>query len=138
MDPVVAVERAMVAIRRRQTRRALARQMPIDPSVFGVLDVVEEQGPCSVTELAPALGVDQPRASRLVARAVDQGFLVRQADQRDGRRTLVALTSSGRRQVDVAHSARQRVFAEAMADWPEEDRATFARLLTSFVDGLDS
>ncbi|RSM84537.1 MarR family transcriptional regulator [Kibdelosporangium aridum] len=138
MNPVVAVERAMVAIRRRQTRRALARHMPIDPAVFGVLDAVDERGPASVTELAPALGVDQPRASRLVARAVDEGFLVRQADQRDGRRALVALTPKGRRQVDAAHQARQRIFAKAMADWSAEERSTFARLLTSFVERLDS
>ncbi|SMC95789.1 MarR family winged helix-turn-helix transcriptional regulator [Kibdelosporangium aridum] len=138
MNPVIAVERAMVAIRRRQTRRALAQHMPIDPAVFGVLDAVDERGSVSVTELAPALGVDQPRASRLVARAVDEGLLVRQADQRDGRRALVALTSKGQRQVDAAHQARQRIFAEAMADWSAEERSTFARLLTSFVERLDS
>lgn len=137
MEPVVAVERAMVAIRRRQTRRALSRHLPVDPAVFGVLDAVDDNGPCSVTELAPALGVDQPRASRLVARAVDEGLLARQADQADGRRTLLVLTTSGRRQVDAAHAARQRVFAEAMADWTADDRATFARLLTAFIAGLD-
>jgi DNA-binding MarR family transcriptional regulator len=137
MDPVVDVERAMVAIRRRQTRRALARHMPIDPAVFGVLDAVDERGATSVTELAPAIGVDQPRASRLVARAVDEGFLVRQADQRDGRRALVTLTAKGQRQIDAAHQARQRLFAQAMADWSDDERATFARLLTSFVEALD-
>ncbi|MFC0115677.1 MarR family winged helix-turn-helix transcriptional regulator [Kibdelosporangium aridum] len=138
MNPVIAVERAMVAIRRRQTRRVLAQHMPIDPAVFGVLDAVDERGSVSVTELAPALGVDQPRASRLVARAVDEGLVVRQADQRDGRRALVALTSKGQRQVDAAHQARQRIFAEAMANWSAEERSTFARLLTSFVERLDS
>ncbi len=139
MDPdVELVERAMVAIRRRQSRRALAKHMPVDPAVFGVLDAVEDRGPCSVTDLTGALGVDQPRASRLVARAVDEGLLVRQADQHDGRRTLVSLTAVGRRQVEAAHEARQRVFAEAMADWPPPDRAAFARLLTKFIAALDS
>nr|CEL15965.1 Transcriptional regulator, MarR family [Kibdelosporangium sp. MJ126-NF4] len=133
----MAVERAMVAIRRRQTRRALSRHLPIDPAVFGVLDAVDDRGPCSVTDLAPALGVDQPRASRLVARAVEEGLLARQADQQDGRRTLVTLTTSGQRQVDAAHNARQRVFSDAMAEWSPDERATFARLLTSFVDRLD-
>jgi DNA-binding MarR family transcriptional regulator len=133
---VVLVERAMVAIRRSQSRRALSRQMAIDPAVFGVLDAVEERGPSSVTDLAAVLGVDQPRASRLVAKAVDEGLLRRQADQSDGRRTLVALTTSGQRQVDAAHSARREVFARAMADWSEADQATFARLLTSFVGSV--
>lgn len=138
MDPVVLVERAMVAIRRRQSRRALSRQMALDPAVFGVLDAVDERGPSSVTDLAAVLGVDQPRASRLVAKAVDSGLLRRQADQVDGRRTLVVLTASGQQQVDAAHLSRREVFARAMADWSPEERATFARLLTSFVAGVDT
>jgi DNA-binding MarR family transcriptional regulator len=137
MDPVVQVERAMVAVRRSQSRRALSRHMAVDPAVFAVLDAVEERGPSSVTELASVLGVDQPRASRLVAKAVDEGFLARQADQSDGRRSLVSLTASGRTQVDAAHSSRQEVFARAMAEWSADERATFARLLTAFVAGVE-
>lgn len=139
MDPaVVRVERAMIAIRRSQSRRALSRHMAVDPAVFGVLDAVEEHGPSSVTALAEVLGVDQPRASRLVAKALDEGFLVRRADQTDGRRSLVSLTASGRAQVDAAHSARQEVFAHVMARWSAQERATFARLLTEFVAGIDA
>jgi DNA-binding MarR family transcriptional regulator len=138
MDPVVRVERAMVAIRRSQSRRALSRHMAVDPAVFAVLDAVEERGPSSVTDLASILGVDQPRASRLAAKAVDEGFLVRQADQHDGRRSLVSLTTSGRQQVDAAHSSRQEVFALAMADWSADERTTFARLLTEFVAGISA
>ncbi|MEV0407887.1 MarR family winged helix-turn-helix transcriptional regulator [Actinoallomurus sp. NPDC050550] len=149
MDPIrqrealTAVERAMVAIRRSQTRRAMSRLgrdlegVTFDPTVFGVLDAIEGMGrPCTVTEVAAALDVDQPRASRLVARAVDAGLLVRQADQRDGRRTPVALTDRAREQLDRMHRFRQETFARAMADWPDDDRATFARLLTSFVESF--
>lgn len=31
------------------------------------------------------------------------------------------------------HEFRRSVFAEVMADWPEDDRREFARLLTAFV-----
>ncbi|WAL68195.1 MarR family winged helix-turn-helix transcriptional regulator [Amycolatopsis cynarae] len=138
MDAVERIERAMVAIRRRQSRRALARQMPGDPAVFAVLDAVEASGPSSVTEIAAAVGVDQPRASRLVARAVEEGLLARQADQHDGRRSVLRLTAAGRRQLDAGHAARRQAFAAAMADWPAADRTTFARLLTAFVEALDA
>jgi DNA-binding MarR family transcriptional regulator len=135
---LLLVERAMVAIRRRQSRRALSRHLPIDPATFGVLDAIEERGPSTVTELVDVLGVDQPRASRLAARAVDNGFLVRQADPADGRRTLLSLTVLGSRHLGVIHEARQQVFAEAMADWPTGDREKFAHLLTKFIAALDS
>ncbi|GAA3337743.1 MarR family winged helix-turn-helix transcriptional regulator [Amorphoplanes nipponensis] len=137
-DILVTVERAMIAIRRSQSRRALSRLVPqADQVIFGVLDALEELGrPATVGDVAAALGVDQPRASRLVARAVEQGLVVRRADQRDGRRTLLALTEPGRSHLASAHRTRQQVFAGAMADWPAADRATFARLLSSFTTAL--
>lgn len=142
-EAVAAVERAMVAIRRSQSRRSLSRLTPpageklIDPTLFGVLDVVEERGErCSVTDVAAALGVDQPRASRLVVRAVDERLLNRRADPSDGRRTLLTLTELGQEQLDRMHRLRQAVFARAMADWSDADRSTFARLITAFVDSF--
>lgn|SRR5690349_6207931 len=137
-DTLATVERAMIAIRRSQSRRALSRLTPEgDQTVFGVLDALEELGrPGTVGEVGTALGVDQPRASRLVARAVEQQLVTRQADQLDGRRSLLALTARGGAQLAGAHLARQAAFGRAMADWPEEDRAAFARLLTSFTCAL--
>ena len=137
-DTLVAIERAMIAIRRSQTRRALSRLLPQgEQTAFEVLDALEELGrPGTVGEVGSALGVDQPRASRLVARAVDQGLVARQADQRDGRRTLLALTERGVSHLAAAHRVRREAFAGAMAGWPAADRAAFARLLTSFTAAL--
>lgn len=137
-EPLVAIERAMIAIRRSQSRRALSRQAPPgDQSAFEVLDALEELGnPATVSEVGAALGVDQPRASRLVARAVEQGLLTRQADQQDGRRALLALTELGKSHLAAAHGTRQRAFAQAMSDWAPEEQATFARLLASFTTAL--
>jgi DNA-binding MarR family transcriptional regulator len=138
-DPVTQVERAMVAIRRSQARRNLSRLQrkragtEVDHAVFGLLDVLDEAGPATVTAIAEALTVDQPRASRLVARAVDAGLVRREADQRDGRRTVLVLTGEGRGRLDRVHEFRHTVFAEAMAGWSAEERRTFGRLLTEFV-----
>jgi DNA-binding MarR family transcriptional regulator len=138
VEPVEAVERAMVAIRRSQTRRAMTRLGAgpgLDPSLFAVLDAIEGFArQATVTDVAAELGVDQPRASRLVARAVEQGLLVRTADQRDGRKALLGLTERARAQLAAMHAFRQEVFAAAMAEWPERDRAEFARLITAFVE----
>ena len=142
-EAIAAVERAMVAIRRSQTRRSLGRlappdgAKPIDPTLFNVLDVIEDRDtPCSVSDVATALGVDQPRASRLVLRTVEEGWLERRTDPSDARRTLLALTSSGREQLDRTHRFRQAIFARVMADWSDADRSEFARLITTFVTSL--
>jgi len=105
-----------------------------------VLDIIEEAeeagGRATVTSVAAALDIDQPRASKLVAAAVTAGLVRREADQADGRRALLVRTPAGRHLSAQAHAFRRQVFGEAMADWPAADRTEFARLLTRFVDSL--
>ncbi|MBF6470693.1 MarR family winged helix-turn-helix transcriptional regulator [Nocardia gipuzkoensis] len=132
----VAVEAAMVRIRRRQTRGALS-DGAVPVAVFRVLDAVADGAADTVGALAPALGVDQPRASRLVAQAVSSGLLERVADQRDGRRSVLRLTAAGRRAVAEAAAGRRTAMAAAMADWTPAERADFARLLERFVEKMD-
>ena len=138
---VIAVEAAMVAVRRRQSRRAFARDSgspPADDAVQQVLDAVESAAvPPGVTGIAAALGVDQPRASKLVAAAIEAGLLRREFDQPDGRRAQLAVTPDGRARLDVVHAHRRARFAAAMADWTADERETFAGLLTRFVGALD-
>lgn len=136
MDDVERVEAAMVAVRRRQSRRALARLQGVAGPAHDVLDVVEAGGPVTVSTLAQALGVDQPRASRMVAAAVAGGLVSREADQSDGRRSVLVMTEAGRAAAEQAHEARRAVFGSAMEGWTEAERAEFARLLTRFVQAL--
>ncbi|MFJ2028631.1 MarR family winged helix-turn-helix transcriptional regulator [Streptosporangium sp. NPDC087985] len=134
---IAAVERAMVAIRRSQSRRAIQRiagDTRLDPALFGVIDAVEEgPGAATVSSVADRMGVDQPRASRLVAKAVNAGLLRRVADPEDGRRSTLELTDLGVEQAEQVHRFRREVFGTAMRGWPEDDQREFARLLTSFV-----
>ncbi len=144
-EDVAAVERALVAIRRGQHRRALGRLAERTGAAGGgaaydVLDVIEvaEQAgaPASVSGVAAALNLDQPRASKLVAAAVEAGLVRREADQADGRRALLVRTAAGRALTEEVHQFRRSVFAMAMADWSGADRADFARLLTRFADAI--
>ncbi len=145
-DALAAVEAAMVAIRRRQNRRAIARtssgvEVAERGALFGVLDLIEEAQQAgraiALGEIAEGLGIDQPRASKLVADAVRRGLVRRHADQRDGRRTLLRSTGAGAEVVAHAHHARRSAFAAAMADWSATDRDQFAVLVTRFVADLN-
>ncbi|MGW1738124.1 MarR family winged helix-turn-helix transcriptional regulator [Nocardia sp. NPDC001965] len=136
MDDVERVERAMVAIRRRQTRRALAREGELARQSFDVLDVVESSPEPTVSAIAAALAVDQPRASKLVAVAVADGLVRRMADQADGRRSVLILTEQGRDVLSQSHQRRRAAFDKAMTGWTEGERAEFARLLDRFVQAM--
>jgi DNA-binding MarR family transcriptional regulator len=140
VDPVAEIEAAMVTIRRRQAKRIFARAAGVaDDSGQQLIDAIEAAGPepLGVNGVAEALGVDQPRASKLVAAAVTAGLVRREADQLDGRRTNLVLTQAGRDRLAAVHTFRRTRFAEAMTDWPDADKETFAVLLTRFITGLN-
>ncbi|MGR0218572.1 MarR family winged helix-turn-helix transcriptional regulator [Agromyces sp. ZXT2-6] len=90
----------------------------------------------SVTELAEAIGVDQPRASRLVQSAVGEGLVVREADPDDARRTRLRITDEGRAAVRAATSDRRRAIESALDGFSDDERERFADLLGRFADGL--
>jgi len=150
-DPaLVAIERAMLRIRRSVTRRELGRSMagvlddPGDLSQFFAVDAVDEASEAAgdgmgvtVGTVAERLGVDPSRASRLVAKAVRAGYLTRVASQADGRQILLELTERGRQVVQTMHAHRQAAFDRVMREWPADDRQEFARLLTRFTCAVD-
>ncbi len=136
---VERIERAMVQLRRAMSRRTVQRR--VDPrasmesaALFAVLDALEAHDGVGVTQLADAIGVDQPRASKLVARAVEDGLVYRAADQADGRRQSLHLTTQGRHVLDTAHRSRRDAISEAMATFGDAEGEEFARLLAKFVE----
>jgi DNA-binding MarR family transcriptional regulator len=155
-DPVALIERALVTMRRDQQAARLQRGMGHrghhdaaphgrahrggpghDGSLggaarFRMLDALE-QGPQTVSEVAGAVGVDQPRASRLVAEAVERGFARRVVDPSDARRAIVELTTAGREFLHSAHRTRRSAVESALADFTQDEAAQFAALLDRFV-----
>jgi DNA-binding MarR family transcriptional regulator len=90
--------------------------------------------PLSVGEIAEAVGVDQPRASRLVQQTVELGLVRREADPDDARRTRVALTDAGTRIVRGFRGERREAIDAALAAFTDTERAELARLLTKLAD----
>lgn len=89
--------------------------------------------PLSVSEVGEAIGVDQPRASRLIQQAVDLGLVRREADPDDARRTRVALTEDGTRIARGFRGQRREHLTHALADFTADERAELARLLTKLA-----
>lgn len=144
-DALVAIERAFVRLRRGMSRRNLGSWMVrelgggVELSHLGVVDAVEEGadasgGVVTVGLVGERMGIDPSRASRVVASAIQAGYVERVASQADGRRVGLRLTDAGRALVDSVHRLRQRAFDEAMRDWTAAERRDFARLLTRFVE----
>jgi DNA-binding MarR family transcriptional regulator len=90
--------------------------------------------PLTVSEAAEAIGVDQPRASRLVQQGVDHGLVRREADPADARRTRIALTDAGEALLRGFRGERRDAVGQALADFSEADRRELARLLTMLAE----
>ncbi|GAA2049702.1 MarR family winged helix-turn-helix transcriptional regulator [Leifsonia soli] len=87
----------------------------------------------SVSGVAAAIGVDQPRASRLVQEGVERGLVRRVPDPSDARRALIQLTSSGRAQLSELRSHRRSAVEAALSAFTPEEARTFAELFDRFV-----
>lgn len=91
-------------------------------------------GPLTIGEIGDAVGVDQPRASRLVQQAVGMGLARREADPDDARRTRVALTDDGARFVRGFRGERRTAIDAALRAFTDAERTELARLLTKLAD----
>jgi DNA-binding MarR family transcriptional regulator len=137
------IEQSLIALRRSQRRRTLARLSgaPTDPAVE-VIDVIEAAElagrPATVSTVADALDIDQPRASKLVAAAVGAGLVERRADQADGRRSFLARTPAGLAVTEQVHRFRRRLISSALSSWDQGDVSDFARLLDRFITDFAS
>lgn len=94
--------------------------------------------PLGVSEIADAIGVDQPRASRLVQQGVDRGWVRREADPEDARRTRIALTDEGSQMIRGVRDERRERLGKALEALTEDERDQLARLLTKLADAWPS
>lgn len=90
--------------------------------------------PLSVSEVGEAIGVDQPRASRLIQQAVDLGLVRREADPDDARRTRAVLTDDGARIVRGFRGQRREHLGQALEGFTDAERTELARLLTKLAE----
>ncbi|WP_448812047.1 MarR family winged helix-turn-helix transcriptional regulator [Agromyces bauzanensis] len=99
-----------------------------------LLMVLANHGPSSVTDLASAVGVDQPRASRLVQAAVEAGHVRRDVDPADARRSILVITDAGRAALSSLLDHRRGAIERALADFSPDERRQFAVLLARFAE----
>jgi DNA-binding MarR family transcriptional regulator len=76
--------------------------MPIQAGQFPFLAAIDSSGPLTIGELADAVGITQPGATRTLAQLIDLGLVEARASDEDQRRKLVSLTPAGRELVEIS------------------------------------
>jgi DNA-binding MarR family transcriptional regulator len=146
-NPAAAVAEAMIELRRSIARNSLGKRVQehlgqqLDLGHLGVLDALttsDLDAELTVGTVADRYAVDPSHASRLVAGAVEAGLVRRIPNPHDARKVTLELTPRGHELVAEVARIRREWMAGAMADFTEEERQQFARLLSHFVRKLST
>jgi len=109
-----------------QGHRRISRHL--DLTRLRILGTVAARGPVRPGTIAAELGLTASATSRHLTALERSGQVTVEPDPDDQRTFLVRQTESGGAEIDAAVEAGAAVFAEVVADWPDED-VTTARLL---------
>jgi DNA-binding MarR family transcriptional regulator len=103
---------------------------------IGLLAQIGVEGERSVGELAHAVGLSLPAASKLIRDLEERGLVVRREDPADRRRTVVALAAETRASVHSWLHERDRPLRTALDSLTEEERAGFLKGLDALADAM--
>jgi DNA-binding MarR family transcriptional regulator len=115
-------------------------EFPIDDvSAFLTLNQLVYRGATRPTDIADALGIGRPNVSRIAARLVAEGLIVRVADPHDERGILLALSDRGRVYAERIYAIAIGRIEWVLSKWTPSDahqlRALFARFAASTIEG---
>ncbi len=130
MDAVLSASRVLVAIAARSLADAGEE---VTLTQYRSLVVLASRGPQSMAELAEAVAVTPPTASRLCDRLVKKGLVRRRTDRHDRRQVHIALTQTGRDLVDAVTARRRQEIADLLTAVPIKTQRSVAVALTQLA-----
>jgi len=103
-----------------------------------VLYLLGSNGPMRPSELASDLGSGRANVSKVVARLLADGLVIRTPDPSDSRAHLVGLTESGWAVSRDVFAIGDEMVRELTADWTAGERSTFTELLVRINAASDA
>ncbi|MGX1226545.1 MarR family winged helix-turn-helix transcriptional regulator [Streptomyces ambofaciens] len=118
-------------------RAAEAAGLALDRPAMGVLVTLRTADqPLRIGEIADRMQVVGPHVTRQVQSLEKRGLVHRVADPHDRRASLIEPTDAGMEAANRYVTSLLGWFAEALADWPRQDREDLTRLLTRLADDV--
>ncbi|TAV48719.1 MarR family transcriptional regulator [Rhizobium leguminosarum] len=130
-------------LRRIGERLQADTQQVIDEAGLGIqagqypfLAAIDRSGPLTIGELAQAVGITQPGATRTTGQLLELGYVDMQPAPDDQRRRLVSLTDKGQDLVDHSKKVIWPRIAAAVADLCGDLDGPILEQLAAIEDGL--
>lgn len=107
-------------------------------AAYMLLIPLHHHGAMRSQALADVTHTDPSTISRHVSLLLNEGLIARQADQTDGRASLLVLTDKGRERVAEMRQGRDLMVAGLLSDWSDADVNRLAKLLDRFNDSFET
>jgi DNA-binding MarR family transcriptional regulator len=108
----------------------------VQASQFTFLGAIDGLGPLAVGELAEAIGITQPGATRAVGQLAKLGLVKLRPGRDDQRQRIVSLTAKGERAVDLGKREIWPRVVAAVADLCDGLSGSLLDQLAGIEDGL--
>lgn len=99
----------------------------------GILFLINEKNGRAMSELGQLLSLDNSTVTGLIDRLEKSGFVLRKANPKDRRMSLIHITRQGIKEVNKAKTVINRVNEEIKSDFSKEEIESFKKILNSFV-----
>ncbi len=120
VDAVLTASRAFVAVAARSLGD-VAEEVTL--TQYRTLVVLASRGPQSLVELADAVAVTPPTATRMCDRLIKKGLILRRQDRGDRRLVRLTLADKGRHLVDEVTTRRRKEIVRLVQAVPPDQRA---------------
>ena len=120
VDAVLGASRVLVAVAARSLGD-VAEEVTL--TQYRTLVVLASRGPQSLAELADAVDVTPPTATRMCDRLIKKGLIVRRHERGDRRLIRLTLAKDGRELVDAVTQRRRSEIAHLMEAIPRDQQA---------------
>ena len=120
VDAVLSSSRVLVAVAARSLGD-VAEEVTL--TQYRTLVVLASRGPQSLAELADAVDVTPPTATRMCDRLIKKSLIVRRHERGDRRLIRLTLAKDGRKLVDAVTQRRRAEIAHLMVAIPRDQQA---------------
>lgn len=122
----------------RESARQLSELSGLTLAEWRVLAFVGSTDRTSAAEICAAFDVDRAEVSRAVARLASAGLLLREADEANRKRMLLALTQPGHALYDRTRKQRVDYFRKILVSLDPDERERLENMLRRLALKVDS
>ena len=139
-DPLSDIEYEVMVIGRHLTSMPGRKRRTgglLDQSAYALLSIIRALGPQSITDFGTHTGLDASTLNRQAAALVRDGLAERIPDPDGGLARKFRATPAGDKALDDERVASRAAVERLTGDWSDDDRRTFAELLTRFNTSIE-